>query len=379
MDEYGITSFGVSVTTLEEVFMKVGEGAEKTVDDLAKDHEVASYETEQIVDVPGAEDMQSGGLETGMKLKWHQYKAMFIKRFLNSKRDKKAIVTQLVLPLVMVLFGLLLITSIPTRDNDPPRVLKLSNLSVDDIYTKAFFADYRNLSSAEKSATFKKANTYLEGVKVNVDDITSNVYKIRDYNRNNGIFVRNKNYTTVDDSSVSCCNYEYFVLNAKCRQMFISEDLSPDNCTDYNFGYNDCPKCIQARLPDEKIDDEKCSAVGCPGTDLTDLNTYFSQYVLEKSNASNYFNVYVAGFSLAPTTSMPMAKPSNMSNNTGLANKTQETTENTVWYSNEAFHTIAEALSAMSNILLTDQMGDSSYGIEVTNHPLPNSVSNKVS
>jgi len=95
------------------------------------------------------------GLETGMKLKWHQYKAMFIKRFLNSKRDKKAIVTQLVLPLVMVLFGLLLITSIPTRDNDPPRVLKLSNLSVDDIYTKAFFADYRNLSSAEKSATFK--------------------------------------------------------------------------------------------------------------------------------------------------------------------------------------------------------------------------------
>ena len=95
------------------------------------------------------------GLETGMKLKWHQYKAMFIKRFLNSKRDKKAIFTQLVLPLVMVLFGLLLITSIPTRENDPPRVLKLSNLSVDDIYTNAFFADYRNLSSAEKSATFK--------------------------------------------------------------------------------------------------------------------------------------------------------------------------------------------------------------------------------
>ena len=92
--------------------------------------------------------------------------------------------------------------------------------------------------------------------------------------------------------------------------------------------------------PDEKIDDEKCSAVGCPGTDLTDLNTYFSQYVLEKSNASNYFNVYVAGFSLAPTTSMPMAKPSNMSNNTGLANKTQETTENTVWYSNEVNMTV---------------------------------------
>ena len=34
LDQYGITSFGVSCTTLEEVFMKVGEGAEKTVDDM---------------------------------------------------------------------------------------------------------------------------------------------------------------------------------------------------------------------------------------------------------------------------------------------------------------------------------------------------------
>ena len=32
----------------------------------------------------------------------------------------------------------------------------------------------------------------------------------------------------------------------------------------------------------------------------------------------------------------------------------------------------------MSNILLTDALSDSSYGIEITNHPLPNSVKNKV-
>ena len=44
----------------------------------------------------------------------------------------------------------------------------------------------------------------------------------------------------------------------------------------------------------------------------------------------------------------------------------------------QGFHTIAEALSAMSNILLVDQTGDSSYSIETTNYPLPNSVNNKV-
>lgn len=95
------------------------------------------------------------GLQAGLSLKWQQYKAMFMKRFLNSKRDKKAIITQLILPLVMVLFGLLLITTIPARDNDPPRVLKLSNLSVDGVHTKAFFADFRNLSSAAKEETLK--------------------------------------------------------------------------------------------------------------------------------------------------------------------------------------------------------------------------------
>lgn len=61
---------------------------------------------------------------------------------------------------------------------------------------------------------------------------------------------------------------------------------------------------------------------------MTDLNTYFSEYVLEQSNATNYFNVYVAGFTLAPT--------SNMTNSSGPGNKKPEApTETTIWYSNE--------------------------------------------
>ena len=89
---------------------------------------------------------------------------MFIKRFLNSKRDKKAIVTQLVLPLLMVLFGLLLMSSIPTRENDPPRVLKLSNLSVDEVHTRAFYADFRGKSSDAKQQTLEVLimNTFLQ-------------------------------------------------------------------------------------------------------------------------------------------------------------------------------------------------------------------------
>ena len=79
---------------------------------------------------------------------------------------------------------------------------------------------------------------------------------------------------------------------------------------------------------------------------MTDLNTYFSQHVLEKSNASNYFNVYVAGFTFAPQ-GTPKVKPSNMTSNmtnssgTGPGSKQQETTtETTVWYSNEVNMTV---------------------------------------
>ena len=31
---FGVSSFGVSVTTLEEVFLKVGEGMDQTIDEM---------------------------------------------------------------------------------------------------------------------------------------------------------------------------------------------------------------------------------------------------------------------------------------------------------------------------------------------------------
>lgn len=96
---------------------------------------------------------------------------------------------------------------------------------------------------------------------------------------------------------------------------------------------------------DQKIDkDTTCSAVGCPGTDLKNLNTYFSEYVLEESNASNYFNVYVAGFTFAPKVP-PVSMPTNNTNSSGMGpvNKGQNAVT-TVWYSNEVINTVRTLL-----------------------------------
>ena len=95
-------------------------------------------------------------LKTGLSLKWQQYKAMLVKRFLNSKREKKLLVTQIILPLLMVLLGLLLIKASQSETTDePPRVLKLSSLSIEGVPNIGFYADFRlNVTAVARKSLF---------------------------------------------------------------------------------------------------------------------------------------------------------------------------------------------------------------------------------
>lgn len=70
----------------------------------------------------------------------------------------------------------------------------------------------------------QKAKTYLNDIKVDATDITSKVYYIRDGNKDYGVFVRNKSFAKVDKDPKSCCNFEYYVLNEKCKAK-VSVDL----------------------------------------------------------------------------------------------------------------------------------------------------------
>ena len=72
-----------------------------------------------------------------------QFKAMFIKRFLNSKRQKGAAITQIILPIILVVFGLALMSSSTVDGNDPPRELSLSMLKTKEAKLTTFFADFR--------------------------------------------------------------------------------------------------------------------------------------------------------------------------------------------------------------------------------------------
>ena len=93
---------------------------------------------------------------TGLSLKWQQYKAMLLKRFLNARREKKLVLTQLILPLLMVCLALLLIKTLQEpMQNEPPRILNLSNLSIKGAPNNGFYADFRpNVDPDKKNALF---------------------------------------------------------------------------------------------------------------------------------------------------------------------------------------------------------------------------------
>ena len=78
---------------------------------------------------------------------WNHFKAMFIKRFLNSKREKRAVFTQLILPAVVTLLGLVLAQSLPTKKDNAARVLSIGNSIASGKTGEAYFADFRSTAN----------------------------------------------------------------------------------------------------------------------------------------------------------------------------------------------------------------------------------------
>ncbi|KAM7427451.1 hypothetical protein ABFA07_021424 [Porites harrisoni] len=338
--------------------MKVGEGAEKTLHDQVVDQK---HRGEQVsggasqIPIPEAEASSVGEFSTGLSLKWQQYKAMLLKRFLNARREKKLVLTQLILPLLMVFLALLLIKTLQEpMQNEPPRILNLSNLSIKGVPNIGFYADFRpNVDPDKKNALFDVASKHLKDVKVTLKDIESDLQKIQSGNQGNSILVEGEKFQYKDDEKDVCCNYEFLVLNAKCKKAFTSRELTAESCkTNKNFGYNYCPECIN------DYESPKCGNIlGIGNTKVNDSMTFYNEYVLENSNAADYFNTHVVGFSLE--------------SRDGNSISDLESIDTTVWYSSKGYHTKPDALSALVNVLLAYSKKDDSYHIETINYPLP--------
>lgn len=163
-DELQLENYGVSVTTLEEVFLKVGEGTgeedganidiqtrldSRAMDALSRQRTgygdaVSTNETDALL--PSA--TSSPDRLSGLALTLQQFKAMIIKRMLHSRRDKYAIITQLLLPLVFTVFALVVAKTYPGYTDAPAR--SFANITATYGANNVMFTD-RASSSADPS------------------------------------------------------------------------------------------------------------------------------------------------------------------------------------------------------------------------------------
>lgn len=80
---------------------------------------------------------------TGVVLWFQQFWAMFVKRFYNSLRFYSALVSQLFLPLLFVVFALVVVVTAPDRQaDDAPRAMLINNSAQTQENATVFFAQF---------------------------------------------------------------------------------------------------------------------------------------------------------------------------------------------------------------------------------------------
>uniref|UniRef100_A0A8C7ZSN6 P-type phospholipid transporter n=1 Tax=Oryzias sinensis TaxID=183150 RepID=A0A8C7ZSN6_9TELE len=116
LPELGISSYGLSDSTLEEIFLRVAE--ETGVDAEPEQEELSPHSQQPSGERPLETDLLSGDCRggeplSGSWLMWQQLKALFIKRWLYARRSRRGFFAQIVLPALFVLVALLFSLIVP--------------------------------------------------------------------------------------------------------------------------------------------------------------------------------------------------------------------------------------------------------------------------
>lgn len=113
--EYGIESFGVSLTSLEDVFLKVGK---ELIDDKEKKNM-----TEEVIEenLKTSEVIELGKIRVKSKSKlfFMHFGALIKKRMIYFKRDTKGLICEVIIPIIVVFLGILITLIQLIKDSDP--------------------------------------------------------------------------------------------------------------------------------------------------------------------------------------------------------------------------------------------------------------------
>ena len=115
LDALGIRSYGVGITTLEEVFLKIAEHPEDIEPNLLDNSNKLLEESAVMEDYSIAEQREQGSFNTFML----SLKSLLKKKWLVQVRDPRTLIIEMLFPIIFIFLGLFLATIKPIREGVP--------------------------------------------------------------------------------------------------------------------------------------------------------------------------------------------------------------------------------------------------------------------
>ncbi|XP_072517055.1 phospholipid-transporting ATPase ABCA1 isoform X1 [Salminus brasiliensis] len=397
--EFGIVSYGLSDTTLEEIFLKVAEetGVDAEPDEAAtQPAESPSQQGEppedrdagwkrpsrteaQETDPLSGDDRGSVSL-TGWGLTWQQLRALFTKRLLYALRSRRGFVAQIVLPALFVLIDLLFSLIVPPMgkypalelqpwmygeqftffSNDAPRDPAMQNLlgallDPPGFGTKCMASDMQSQCEEDKAGTMFKS-----------PQIPFSMWKL--FNK--------PNWTTDQPSPACVCSTE------EVRRML-----------------PDCPEGAGGLPPPQIKRSTGDTLQNLTGRNISDYLIKTYPQILKKSmKTKKWVNEFrYGGFSLGGKSSQTLIDSRQLEESVMAIRTQYKITENSslnqlldrlpdlftglssqnnvkVWYNNKGWHAMVSFVNIMNNGLLRASLppgpARQNHGITAYNHPL---------
>uniref|UniRef100_A0A3Q1BNZ4 P-type phospholipid transporter n=1 Tax=Amphiprion ocellaris TaxID=80972 RepID=A0A3Q1BNZ4_AMPOC len=358
MNNLGLTSYGISDTTLEEIFLKVAE-------DSGVDAEI-SCKIQHICKITKNASLSGRGstVITGWKLIRRQFLALFIKRFHHARRSRKGLIAQVVLPAVFVCLSLIFSLIVPPFTEYPS--LELQPWMYDLPQTTFYSNDLPE--SAEVSQVVETLlNNPGFGTRCMNGDPIPNLPCTNS---------RSDWFTPPVDQSVT----DIF-LNGNWN---MSNPSPPCQCStpQRTFMLPDCPPGAGGLPPPQRVQNTTDTLLNLTGRNMTD----FLVKTFEHSGKRRY-----GGISVGEVNSQVRLNDTEIEaifrdlkdlfssfrifQKADTVLKRLGTRDNVkVWFYNEAWHSMVSFLGVANNGILRGNLpagqDPRKYGISISNHPL---------
>ncbi|KAK3091888.1 hypothetical protein FSP39_023469 [Pinctada imbricata] len=156
---YGISSLGASVTTMEEVFLRVGESSDQMMREKLQNKHRPSDGVALDLNINNGPVLPENGLDINDAVEYseniglfmEQFYAMFVKRALHTFRNKLISLTQLIIPLFFTVMALIVVKTFPGPSDSPALKLTTSGFGDNFITYSEKGSNLSNLSMELRS------------------------------------------------------------------------------------------------------------------------------------------------------------------------------------------------------------------------------------